>query len=786
MTRTALLATSFLTALCLGFSASVATAQGVIVIHHPHPHPLPRPIPRPTPTPQPDLSYKISKLEVNANIKDQVAQVQVAQEFTNTGSRQMEVSFLFPLPYDGAIDSLTLMVDGKEFPAKLLAKDKAREVYESIVRSNKDPALLEWTGTGMFQTSVFPVPAGASREVNITYTQLLKKDGRLTDFLFPLSTAKYTDKPVEKVKVRLAIEASQKLKSIYSPTHEVEIDRNGNKRAVVKFEKEDYIPSNDFRLFFESNNQKLSASVISYRPDKNGEGFFLMLASPPPRDEKAEAVKKTVLFVVDRSGSMSGEKMDQAREAAKYVLNHLNEKDLFNIIAYDSDVESFKPELQSADKKSVTEAIGFVDGLYAGGSTNIDGALTSAMKMVQNDDRPCYVLFLSDGRPTHGETNEMKIVENAKSNNSYDARMINFGVGFDVNSRLMDRLSREIKGQSQYVRPDEDLEEHVARLYRKINAPVMTNVKIKFDLEDGGQNFVNRLLPKEVFDLFDGEQLVQVGRYKKAGKAKITITGTVNGEKEKFDFPATFVKESNDQSHAFVEKLWAIRRIGEIIDEMDLHGKNDELMTELVKLSTDHGILTPYTSFLADENQSVEELADARFGGSTSLSRLRAETKKLAETTGRSAFLQRGFKQRFQNAQNAPAAESFEPAAQPVADRASSVGGRPNRAMASGFGGGGAYGMAVQDTETDEVKVVESVRNVGNRTLFYRDKMWVDEEAAQRLTKNKTEIVEIERFSKEYFDLVAKNTKEENQVLSQQRANETLMVWLRGKNYLIK
>ncbi|QDU73434.1 Vault protein inter-alpha-trypsin [Bremerella volcania] len=780
MTRTALLATSFLTALCLVFSASVATAQGVIVIHHPHPHPLPRPIPRPRPAPQPELSYKISKLEVNANIKDQVAQVQVAQEFTNTGSRQMEVSFLFPLPYDGAIDSLTLMVDGKEFPAKLLPKDKAREVYESIVRSNKDPALLEWTGTGMFQTSVFPVPAGASREVNITYSQLLKKDGRLTDFLFPLSTAKYTDKPVEKVKVRLAIEASQKLKSIYSPTHEVDISRNGNKRAVVKFEKENYIPSNDFRLFFESNNEKLSASVISYRPNKNEEGFFLMLASPPPRDDMAEAVKKTVLFVVDRSGSMSGEKMDQAREAAKYVLNHLNEKDLFNIIAYDSDVESFRPELQSADKKSITEAIGFVDGLYAGGSTNIDGALTSAMKMVQDDDRPCYILFLSDGRPTHGETNEMKIVEHAKGNNSYDARMINFGVGFDVNSRLMDRLSREIKGQSQYVRPDEDLEEHVARLYRKINAPVMTNVKIKFDLEDGGQNFVNRLLPKEVVDLFDGEQLVQVGRYKKAGKAKITITGTVNGEKERFDFPADFVQESSDQSNAFVEKLWAIRRIGEIIDEMDLNGKNDELMTELVRLSTDHGILTPYTSFLADENQSVQELADARFGGSMSLSLLRAETEKLAEVSGRSGFLQRDFKQRYQNAQNAPAAESA-PAKAMSADRAASGGVAGPSSFESG-----AYGLAVQDTETDEYKVVESVRNVGNKTLFYRENMWMDEESAVKLTKNKSIIVEIKRFSKEYFDLVAENTKEENQVLSQQRADETLMVWLRGKNYLIK
>ncbi|RCS53010.1 VWA domain-containing protein [Bremerella cremea] len=802
MTRTAHLATSFLATLCTLLLASGATAQALIVIHHPErPVPLPRPIPRPA-SQHPTESYKITKLEVNAKVKDQVAQVQVAQQFQNTGSRQMEVSFLFPLPYDGAIDSLTLMVDGKEFPAKLLEKEKAREIYNSIVRQNKDPALLEWAGTGMFQTSVFPVPAGASREVTITYSQLLKKDGRLTDFLFPLSTAKYTDRPVEKLKVRLSLEGSEKLKSIYSPTHNVDIERNGNKRAIVKYEADNVIPDSDFRLFFESSNNKLAASVLSYRPDKDEEGFFLLLATPPPQEAMQEPPKKTVLFVVDRSGSMAGEKFVQARQAAKYVLNHLNEQDLFNIIAYDSDVESFQPELQKANKKSVEEAIGFVDDLYAGGSTNIDGALSTAMKMVQDDDRPCYILFLSDGRPTHGETNEMKIVEHAKKQNAHHARMINVGVGYDVNSRLMDRLSSELKGQSQYVRPDEDLEEHVARLYRKINAPLMTDVKIKFDLERGGSKAVNRVLPKEVVDLFEGEQLVLVGRYKAWGDAKIIVSGKVNGETERFDFPAEFVHKSDDQSNAFVEKLWAIRRIGEIIDEMDLHGKNDELIEELVRLSTDHGILTPYTSFLADENQSLDSLAANRFGGQMSAEQSRELARKLGETSGRSAFSQRDAKSRYQNAQNLPQA-------QPAPGRIATSSSRRNRGRSGGmggfggggfggggfggggFGGGGngaeaANGVTVADTETDEVHVVDTVRIVGNRTLYYRDKTWIDEEAVAEAKKPQPNYVDVKRFSDAYFDLVAHNNKAENAVLSQQNDQETLVIKLRGKVYRIR
>ena len=163
--------------LSLGFTlllAASVSAQGVLIVID---RPLPRPIISPMPLPVPPATYKIKELVVNARITDQVARVQVSQSFVNTGSRQMEVTFVFPLPYDGAIDSLTLLVDGKEFPAKLLAAEEARGIYEGFMRRNQDPALLEWIGTGMFKTSVFPVPAGAERTVTLSYSQLLRKDG---------------------------------------------------------------------------------------------------------------------------------------------------------------------------------------------------------------------------------------------------------------------------------------------------------------------------------------------------------------------------------------------------------------------------------------------------------------------------------------------------------------------------------------------------------------------------------------------------------------------------------
>ena len=186
--------------------AATASAQGLLVDVRPdHQIRLPRPIPQPRPVPS---SYKIAALEVNAKLTDQIARVQVSQTFENTGSTQLEVAFVFPLPYDGAIDQLTLLVDGKELEARLLTKEEARRRYEEIVRKNRDPALLEWVGTGMFQTSVFPIPPGAKRTVTLRYSQLCRQSHGLTDFQFPLSTAKYTAGPLEKLSFRLAIESS--------------------------------------------------------------------------------------------------------------------------------------------------------------------------------------------------------------------------------------------------------------------------------------------------------------------------------------------------------------------------------------------------------------------------------------------------------------------------------------------------------------------------------------------------------------------------------------------------
>lgn len=768
---------------CQWLLLSAVQAQGIFIVSGPQPIPLPRPLPVRPPNP-PLMSYKIKELAVAARIQDQVARVQVTQSLVNTGSRPMEVSFCFPLPYDGAIDQMTFMVDGKEYEAKLLPADKARKIYEDHVRRNADPALLEWIGTGMFKTSVFPVPPGAERKVSLSFTQLLRKTERLTDFLYPLSTAKFTSQPVESFSFTASIESQAKIKSVYSPTHAVNITRPDDFHAVAKIEIKNSVPATDLRLFFDTAKEELGASLISYRPDSQDDGYFLLLASPEVKSVDAKLPAKTVVFVLDRSGSMSGKKIEQAKEALRFVINNLREGDLFNIVAYDSSVESFRPELQRYDDASRKAALAFADSIYAGGSTNISGALTAALKLIQDGSRPNYIVFLTDGLPTTEETNEMKICQIAKQFNAHRARIVSFGVGYDVNSRLLDRLSRDNYGQSEFVRPDEDLEQHVSRLYQRMSLPVMTDVNLALNIaglspEQGA--VTNRVYPKQMLDLFAGEQLVVVGRYKLSGKAKVTLSGTVSGQPTLFEFPAELTAISNDQSFAFVEKLWAMRRLGEIIDEIDLHGKNQELINELVSLSTKHGIITPYTSFLADETSTLRDLANTE----GLLSRASEQLSRLSIVDGKAGLSQRANKNFLQNAQ-APNrfGGSAEYSGQSSQGRAAAPAGPATAQTPVSSPSSGAVYL---DIETDQAVAVNSVQSIGNATLYKRGNLWVAESAKDvDLDRDSNLIKVIDRFSEDYFKLVAANNSAENAILAHQQSGEELLVKFRGAYYRIR
>jgi len=745
-------------------------------------------------------SYEIREISIDGRVRDQVAEVQVSQTFHNPGSFQLDAEFLFPLPEDGAIQNFVLMVDGRELTGRLVPKDEARRIYEDVVRSKRDPALLEYMGRGLFRTSVFPIPPGADRKVTMRYTQLCKRDRDVVAFSYPLGTQKFTSKPIQRLKVSASIQSREAIKSVYCPSDDVAIQRFGDREVRVSLERRDVLPSNDFRLVYTLADGALGASVLSVRPTDSEDGYFLVLASPEVKPPDTKSLPKTVVFVIDRSGSMAGKKIEQARKTLKSVLNNLRDEDLFNIVVYDDRAESFKPELQRYGSGVRDEAERFVDNIREGGSTNIDSALKTALAMIHDTSRPSYVLFLTDGLPTAGETRELSIAENCRQANPRRARIFCFGVGYDVNARLLDRLSGGNSGTSEYVKPDEDIETHVGRFYSKMTSPVLADLQLELAGVD-----VNRTYPRDIPDLFDGAQIVWAGRYRQSGRTTIRIAGKVGGERRSLEFPAELAGPAAGSSYDFVERLWAVRRLGDLIDQIDMHGQNRELVDELVSLSTKYGILTPYTSFLADERVPIHALSQNRVLAHDAL-------QNLTEVGGSSGVTQRAAKQDMLQAARPPSAEyrGFSLAAAPAAALGPQVaqseaaalrlgsgggalgapaqarpggvaGGMMNRRGLARVGNGAAGGTATyfpaqQGQDSHDGKV----RQIGSKTFYWKNSRWVDASVTPDEDKKATVV---NQFSDDYFRLARTQKAEYNQYLS---LTEPVTVKLDGTVYHIE
>lgn len=761
-------------AMCL-VAAFVSRAQGQgLIVDRRHHVPIAR-------------SFEVREVTIDAQVRDQLAEVQITQTFHNPNSFELESEYLFPLPDGGAVQNFVFLVDGKELPGRLLPKAEARRIYEEIVRSKRDPALLEYMGQGLIRTSVFPIPPQSSRTVTMRYTLLCERDRDVVEFTYPLSSQKYTAKPIARLGVTVRLDSKEPIKSIYVPGSEVEISRDGDHRATIRLSQRDIIPTVDFRLLYTLSEGAVGASVLSMKSSTGDDGYFLVLASPEVKQETRELPSKTVIFVLDRSGSMTGRKIEQARNALKFVLDNLREGDTFNILTYDDRVETFKPELQSCTSERRAEARRFVENIQPGGSTNIDEALRAALAMVTDPDRPSYILFLTDGLPTAGQTDEAAIAENARRANKHRARLFAFGVGEDVNARLLDRLSGGNSGTSEYVRPNEDIEATVSRFFRKLTSPVLANISLRFEGRD-----LNRTYPRDIPDLFEGGQIVWVGRYREGGETTLHLEGKIGGETRRFSFPATLARTGEGSSYQFVETLWAARRVGFLIDQIDLHGQNRELVDELVELSKKHGILTPYTSFLADERVNLHASAE-------NARRASEELVKLSELGGASGVSQRAAKGRFLAADGSglSAGVSQQEYALALRQPPAAGGGRglggqtvENRGL-GGFGAAGqmmtayvaspavnAAPVVAQDS-FGRIAVVENVRRVGSKTFFRKGEAWIDsaltdeqEQAARR----------IEQFSDAYFELARKQSAELNQYLT---FEEPVVVLLDGVAYSI-
>jgi Ca-activated chloride channel family protein len=530
--------------------------------------------------------------KANVTIDNQVATTRIDQVFRNDSPWSLEGTYIFPLPENAAISEFAMWVNGEKVEGQLYTKEEARRIYDDIVRRRLDPALLEYVGRDLFQASIFPIDPGDTRRIEIEYTELLPVDNGLVRYVYPLSTERFSGKPLENVAVTVDLASRDPIKAIYSPSHPVSIDRDGRYRALVGWEDYDVLPTTDFSLYYTISPEDVGVNLLSFK-ERDEDGFFVLLVAPNVDAE--QVVEKDVILVLDTSGSMEGEKMEQAQDALKYVLDHLNEGDRFNIIAFSTGIRAFSNRTESLS--AVPEARRFVSNLRAEGSTDINRALLEAIESADHQ-RPTIIIFLTDGLPTSGVVETPLILNNIDQAASSNLRIFPFGVGDDVDTVLLDTLAQEQRGASAYVRPGERVDEQVSAFYAKVSTPVLADI----ELDVSGVR-IEDTYPYPLPDLFAGTQLIVAGRYREGGPANITLTGEVNGRARTFRFDdLTFASNrQSSQSAEFIPRLWATRKVGHLLNQIRLHGENRETIDEVVNLSVRYGIITPYTSFLVEE-----------------------------------------------------------------------------------------------------------------------------------------------------------------------------------------
>lgn len=539
--------------------------------------------------------------DVKVGMADRVLRYEVTETFVNRSGRIAEADYVFPLPAGAAFEDLKLSINGELVSGETMSADKARGIYEEIVRKLRDPALVEWMGQGLLRTRIFPIQPGEEKKVVVRFQAVATREGDALRIDYRRGTDPNTSlpqpRPVREDRPRGTEQDSWTSFSLYyksegaygepySPTHTLRTRSEGNTRLV---EARGSAPEVTILLPLRNANTA-AMSVLTHAPGDT-RGFALITITPPSAPRRT--LPRDVTFVVDVSGSMRGIKLEQAKKAGHALLESLGERDRFRVIDFSTDIRSFEDGWVDATRHNVRNALRYIDALRADGSTNISGALEAALRSRPDEERLPLLVFITDGEPTVGERDPGRIAALA-SRLRGETRIFSIGVSAEVNAALIEQLAVQGRGTAHYVRNDESVERTVSLLASRLTSPVLTNVRLR---ADGVR--LSQVMPSGPIDVFAGQDLVVLARYEGSGGATIRLEGDAADGPLTWSTRARFA--GHDRGNAFVARLWAAQRIGWLAAEKRVNGGNAEIDQEIRTLGERYGIPTEFSSYLVVE-----------------------------------------------------------------------------------------------------------------------------------------------------------------------------------------
>src|SRR5437868_308324 len=688
----------------------------------------PRPWPCPVPPPcrqgepcvmrscgivSPDVARQSS--DVRVNLIDGVLRYEITETFVNRGSRLGEADFMFPLPKGAAFQDLKLSINGELVSGETMSADRARQIYEEIVRRQRDPALLEWMGYGLLRARIFPIAPGEEKKVVVRFQTVAEREGDALriDYFRGLRTNQVAmgQQPEGRVTFLLTYPNDPMYGTAYSPTHSIFEQRYGSegyddsygedarfassyRGSVRRFEVRD--ARGEVTLLVPVRRTTSAAISLLANAPGNDDGFALITLSPPA--VRPRPVPRDVTFVIDVSGSMSGQKIEQARSAGKQLLRTLSPTDRFRLIDFSSDVRTFRDDFSTATRESIRAAERYLDELDAQGSTNISGALDEALSARVQYGRLPIILFLTDGQPTIGERNPAAIAASVARQRG-PRRLFTFGVGADLNVSLIEQLALEGRGTASFVRPEESVERAVGIVASRLTSPLVTDLRVHAD----GVRLL-KMHPSGPVDIFAGEDLVLLARYDGSGNATLRFDGQTTSGPVSWTTRVYFPERSRE--HPLVARLWATQRIGYLSAEKRKNGGSKEIDDEIRDLGERFGIPTEFSSYLVVEQGMNRRRVLGSAGGQVNQ----------VVTTGMSTAA-------------APAAVQFEAAKAAASQRSAT-----NMSMADAAAG---------------VRSDSDVQRAGNVTFVLRDGVWTDVRY-----KNSGPVLRVKPYSDAYFKLL--------------------------------
>lgn len=561
-------------------------------------------------------AFPLKHTDVKAEISGFLSRVKVTQEFENSFSERIEAVYVFPLPNNSAVDSMTMRIGERTVRGKIMKRDEARQVYDAAKQNGQIASLLDQERTNIFTQSVANILPGERVIIEITYVETLKYEDGSYEFVFPMVVGpRYTPRgdatggttqvpdearikpPVsatragQDISIEVALDAGVPVENVESKTHAVDSAMLSANSYSVKLRNQNTIPNKDFILRYDVTGKRIADAVLTHRGEKGG--YFSLILQPPDSPRVEDVTPKEIVFVVDTSGSMSGFPIEKAKESMKMTLEGLNPQDTFNLITFAGDTSILFDAPVPASPENLTKAKAFLESRQGYGGTEMMKAIKAALAPTDSQQHVRIVCFMTDGYIG----NEAEIL--AEIQKHKNARIFSFGIGSSVNRMLLDKMAEEGRGEVEYVGLEDEGSKAAKRFYERVRSPLLTDIEVDF----GGLPVAD-VYPKRIGDLFSAKPVVIHGRFTAAGRGVIRLKGKTAGRETVREIPVDF--PAAEARHDVLATLWARTRIDDLTRQ-DYSNSKPEIREQITSLGLEFGLMTSFTSFVAVEERIVTD-----------------------------------------------------------------------------------------------------------------------------------------------------------------------------------